>query len=794
MKKHFIGILTILVCLFLFGSVCAGPDDVHLIPLNKWNYKNVDGWGFYAKNGEYSWFGFILQNPTNSSYTVSLPADADIAHNTRHKIVNTSYKVMINGSANFLYEGYVKQYFTESFILPENSTYAVFMDIADIQPYSGQWDTDVFFPVQIKDKNKTSTINITGVLAYDARNTTPSKLTLVNEGTPLLTTVNFCRSYNNKTKRVAFTYTLKNNSGTTILLKLSPKLKIQGQKKAVKITYIKCKSGGKSCLSRISGRKIRLKAGETVSFTGRVQLSEKPAKTNFYVKTTPYYTYNGKVQTAYPIKTSKKTCSSTASVPATPVPTVVPTAAPDDDEPLTAVSFCRDYNDSSKKVSFVYELKNSTSATIPVELASSLAIEGFEKTAAIRYTNCISGGRSCITRIKSGSGSASYIDLKAGETASFYGECTLSGKPDKTDFFAKTSLRYDYNGRKLIPLFVGYATGSCSVAHAAIPENNKTVLPAEEKDPVIASLHLTNDKDTDLTVVPEMICLDNKKISGYQGKAVIYALDKEITGQSEIIFSKGEYFVLPPQSQAEIRLSVNIDTATFDLKNGSVTWNYATGNELHIAKPDVTTSSNLTSADPDTAENSSLNTAESDDIRGIRVDTSCMPDVLPATGFPTHKLTPLSIQPDTLQYRSLNGLHINIPAIDASAEIVSVPLTEKGEWAIEWLGNRAGIAEDTPLPGEGTSVIAAHNHLNTMDPGPFAGLSLLNERDRIFVSDGKGRVLTFSVYANKLFDPNDGEAICNAAVPGALVLLTCENELLEGGYANRRVVFAKPLQ
>ena len=42
--------------------------------------------------------------------------------------------------------------------------------------------------------------------------------------------------------------------------------------------------------------------------------------------------------------------------------------------------------------------------------------------------------------------------------------------------------------------------------------------------------------------------------------------------------------------------------------------------------------------------------------------------------------------------------------------------------------------------------------------------------------------------------PYGFSAIASAAEdePGSLILLTCENESVEGGYLNRRVVFAKP--
>ena len=52
----------------------------------------------------------------------------------------------------------------------------------------------------------------------------------------------------------------------------------------------------------------------------------------------------------------------------------------------------------------------------------------------------------------------------------------------------------------------------------------------------------------------------------------------------------------------------------------------------------------------------------------------------------------------------------------------------------------------------------------------------------------------FRVYDNILVAPEDSAVLYQAAIPGSLVLLTCESELPEGGYAFRRLVFAEPLQ
>ena len=64
----------------------------------------------------------------------------------------------------------------------------------------------------------------------------------------------------------------------------------------------------------------------------------------------------------------------------------------------------------------------------------------------------------------------------------------------------------------------------------------------------------------------------------------------------------------------------------------------------------------------------------------------------------------------------------------------------------------------------------------------------------IYITLDNGTNLPFSVYANELLRPDDYEEIAKIALedPNSIVLVTCENESKDGGYLNRRVVFAKP--
>lgn len=165
---------------------------------------------------------------------------------------------------------------------------------------------------------------------------------------------------------------------------------------------------------------------------------------------------------------------------------------------------------------------------------------------------------------------------------------------------------------------------------------------------------------------------------------------------------------------------------------------------------------------------------------------------LPATGFPTRVNVPLSVRPEGLNYRNLN-MRLQIPALELDTDLIGVPELDNS-WAVEWIGDKAGLLSGTSYPGEGYSVIAAHNHLNNTETGPFLALGSLESGDKVFVNAADGSLISFSVYANELLAPTDMEKVASVAeqFENSLVLITCENETLEGGYANRRVIFAKP--
>lgn len=166
---------------------------------------------------------------------------------------------------------------------------------------------------------------------------------------------------------------------------------------------------------------------------------------------------------------------------------------------------------------------------------------------------------------------------------------------------------------------------------------------------------------------------------------------------------------------------------------------------------------------------------------------------LPRTGFSALQPTALSVQPQKLNYGP-SGLTLQIPSLDVSASIVTVPFAD-GQYPVEWLGDRAGMLEGSAKPGEGYTVLTGHNHLNTMEAGPFALLSGISEGDMIFVVNEAGELLSYKVYTNAKIASDNSAALEHIAkeYEGSLTLLTCEDETPEGSYANRRVIAARPM-
>ena len=169
------------------------------------------------------------------------------------------------------------------------------------------------------------------------------------------------------------------------------------------------------------------------------------------------------------------------------------------------------------------------------------------------------------------------------------------------------------------------------------------------------------------------------------------------------------------------------------------------------------------------------------------------PPELPKTGFSAMHGTQLPAMPKDLNYKPLQ-MTLEIPSLSVSTQIVSVPVVD-GEYPVTWLGNKAGALEGYGIPGEGRAILTGHNHLNNMEAGPFAFLLWLDEGDRIFLNREDSGMQIYTVYANEKIGAYDQEKLeqISAEFENSITMITCEDELEDGGYASRRVVAARPL-
>ena len=169
-------------------------------------------------------------------------------------------------------------------------------------------------------------------------------------------------------------------------------------------------------------------------------------------------------------------------------------------------------------------------------------------------------------------------------------------------------------------------------------------------------------------------------------------------------------------------------------------------------------------------------------------------ETLPHTGFSVIHQQTVPAKPLSVVYKPLNW-SLEIPSLSIFADIVEVPFVD-GEYPITWLGSSVGLLEGSNKPGEGITVLTGHNHLNTTESGPFANLSSVEEGERIFVHDARGGMKIYTVYANEKVSENDFSAVEKIAAmfENSITMITCEDERIEGGYVNRRIVAAKLLK
>ena len=164
---------------------------------------------------------------------------------------------------------------------------------------------------------------------------------------------------------------------------------------------------------------------------------------------------------------------------------------------------------------------------------------------------------------------------------------------------------------------------------------------------------------------------------------------------------------------------------------------------------------------------------------------------LPETGITSASGFPLSGKPAAVNYEPVS-MELQIPTLGIISEIVRVDFMDD-RYPVEWLGMNTGLLEGTGVPGEGFSVLAAHNTLDAETVGPFALISQMNVGDHIFIRRFDGKLLIFEIYANEKISEYDFETLYKQGYrfDNTVTLMTCEDERIAGGYASRRIVSAK---
>jgi len=162
---------------------------------------------------------------------------------------------------------------------------------------------------------------------------------------------------------------------------------------------------------------------------------------------------------------------------------------------------------------------------------------------------------------------------------------------------------------------------------------------------------------------------------------------------------------------------------------------------------------------------------------------------MPKTGFSALQPQKLSVQPLSVQYNPTR-LTIQIPKLGVGSEIVTVPYID-GEYPVEWLGNAVGMLEGSSLPGEGITILTGHNHLNTTEAGPFAFLRDMELNDPFMITDEDGNLWIYRVRGNYKIPADGFSSLTENLRENTLVLITCEDESIDGSYLHRRVIFAE---
>lgn len=138
---------------------------------------------------------------------------------------------------------------------------------------------------------------------------------------------------------------------------------------------------------------------------------------------------------------------------------------------------------------------------------------------------------------------------------------------------------------------------------------------------------------------------------------------------------------------------------------------------------------------------------------------------------------------------------ISIPAIGVEANVTKVGKLSNGQMGVPKTSKDVGWYEFGAKPGEkGSSVLAGHVD-NTKGPAVFFKLEDMKEGDLVYITNDKGKKLTFEVYKTKSY-PKDSAPVNKVfgyTAARTIKLITCTGEFLDdvGTHENRLVVSAQ---
>jgi LPXTG-site transpeptidase (sortase) family protein len=210
---------------------------------------------------------------------------------------------------------------------------------------------------------------------------------------------------------------------------------------------------------------------------------------------------------------------------------------------------------------------------------------------------------------------------------------------------------------------------------------------------------------------------------------------------------------------------------TNTLEAGSLTNDQGTTNRLPSTDTLVVTSTTGVGGPGAGGGGGGGNNNNDDDNDGnVIPNTGTSAPLIPLTGFPPHRNTPLQTRL-TSPYAA-PALTLEIPVLDVEATILGVE-EKNGRWDVAWLQDQVGWLNGTAYPTlEGNSLLTAHVIKADGKPGPFFRLKHLGVGEYVFIDNG-GYRYTYQVVSNTLVQPNDA-SVFRHEEQSYLTLITCD--------------------